>query len=71
MKKLNRIMEGFWLAVAAVSLGLAIWAISTQGFGAGKIWLWFPLVALGMWFGRRLMRKKIEAMEERDRMQGK
>ena len=67
MKKVNRFMELFWLVLAGVTLALAIWAIAANGFAQGRVWLWFPVVAVGMWAVRRFMRKKIEAMEERER----
>ena len=38
-----------------------------EGFDAGKQWLWFPGIALAMFFFRRFMRGKLEAMAERER----
>ncbi|MCB0792939.1 MAG: hypothetical protein H6595_07780 [Flavobacteriales bacterium] len=67
MRKLNRFMEHFWLAVA-IGTGLsAIWAIWHYGWEEGRQWLWFPGIALGMWGMRRITRRKLEAMDARSR----
>jgi hypothetical protein len=65
MRKVNRFMEHFWLAVAIGTALAAIWVIVTDGFAAARNWLWFPGIALAMFFFRRFMRGKLEAMEER------
>ncbi len=63
-------MEHFWLAVA-IGTGLAaIWVIAVDGFAASSQWLWFPGIALAMFFFRRFMRIKLEAMEDRANGQG-
>lgn len=64
MRKLTYFMEYFWLVVAIGTGVAAIWAISTQGFDKGGQWLFFPAVALAMFFFRRFTRRKLEAMEE-------
>ena len=62
MRKLTRFMEHFWLAVA-IGTGLAaLYVILTQSFDAGKQWLWFPGIALAMFFFRRFMRGKINEL---------
>lgn len=67
MRKLGRFMEHFWLAVAIGTAIAAIWAISTEGFERGRQWLWLPGIAMAAFFARRIMRQKIEAMEQRDK----
>ena len=70
MRKVTRFMEHFWLAVA-IGTGLAaIWVIVADGFEVGGQWLWFPGIALAMFFFRRFMRGKLEAMEDRGNGQG-
>ena len=65
MNKLARFMEGFWLAVA-IGTGLAaVWVIVQDGFDTGRQWLWFPAIALAMFFFRRITRRKLEAMQGR------
>jgi len=67
MRKLTRFMEHFWLAVA-IGTGLAaLYVIITQSFDAGKQWLWFPGIALAMFFFRRFMRGKLDAMADREK----
>ncbi len=67
MNKVARFMEGFWMAVAIGTGIAALWVIVADGFEAGRQWLWFPGIALAMWFFRRLTRRKLEAMQERQR----
>lgn len=67
MRKLNRLMEHFWLAVTIGTGIAACWVIATEGFEEGKQWLLFPAVALAMFGMRRFTRRKLEAMEERKR----
>ncbi|MFZ1688571.1 MAG: hypothetical protein WAU70_14175 [Flavobacteriales bacterium] len=66
MRKINRFMEFFWMVVAAVTLGLAIWAIAKSSLEQSWTWLLFPLFSVGMFLVRRFMRGKLEAMEARD-----
>ena len=65
MRKLNRLMEHFWLAVAIGTALAAVWVISMEGFSVGGQWLWFPLIAFSMFVFRRFTRKKLEAMDDR------
>ncbi len=67
MRKLHRFMEHFWLAVAIGTTLAAIWAIVQDGWAAGARWLWFPVIATAMWAMRRMMRGKLEAMDDRAR----
>lgn len=67
MRKLTRFMEHFWLAVAIGTGIAALYVIFAQSFDAGKQWLWFPGIALAMFFFRRFMRVKLEAMEDREK----
>ncbi len=66
MRKVNRFMEHFWLAVCIGTALAAVWVIVQQGFEAGRDWLWFPLIALAMYFFRRFMRGRLEAMVDRE-----
>ena len=67
MRKINRLMEHFWLAVAIGTALAAIWVIVVDGFDVGRQWLLFPAIALAMFVFRRITRKKLEAMDDRDR----
>jgi len=64
MKKITRIMEFFWLAVAILSLVGAGYYIYTLGWAEGWIYLMFPLVASMMWAWRRGMRSRIDRWSE-------
>lgn len=66
MRKVNRFMEHFWLAVTIGTALAAAWVIVRQGFVAGRDWLWFPVIALAMYFFRRFMRGRLEAMVDRE-----
>lgn len=65
MRKVGRFMEHFWLAVAIGTALVAIWVIVQDGFTVGGQWLFFPAVALAMFFFRRFMRGRLEAMQDR------
>lgn len=67
MRKVTRFMEHFWLAVAIGTALATIWVIATEGFATGRQWLWFPLIALAMYFFRRFMRGKLEALDDRSK----
>ena len=67
MRKINRFMEHFWLAVAIGTALAASWVLIADGFDAGKQWLVFPGIALAMFVFRRMTRKKLEAMDDRAR----
>ena len=64
MFRLARLMEHFWLALAIATLAAAIWMIAVDGFEKGSQWLFFPAIALIMFFFRRFARGRIEAMEK-------
>jgi hypothetical protein len=68
MKKLSRFMEVFWLVVAVAAAGWAAYAIVAHGFEAGRKWLWFPVVAAGMYGYRRFMRSRMEQWEREGRL---
>lgn len=65
MRKFTRFMEYFWLALAIGTGVAALWTIGTEGLEKGGQWLFFPAVALAMFFFRRFTRRKLEAMEDR------
>jgi len=67
MRKLNRFMEHFWLAVTIGTFIAAIWAMAVEGFDQGKQWLFFPAIASAMFVFRRMTRRKLEAMDDRHR----
>ena len=68
MKKLSRIMEHFWLAITIATAVWALYVMATAGLGQAKQWLWFPLVAAGMYGYRRFMRGKMEQWERDGRL---
>ncbi len=59
MERMARIMELFWLLLAFLSAGWAAWVISTQGWQSGRVFIWFPMVCVAMFFYRRFMRRKM------------
>lgn len=59
MERFARFMELFWLALAVLSAGWAVYVLSVQGWAAGRTWLWFPAVCLAMWAYRRFTRRKM------------
>jgi bacteriorhodopsin len=65
MHRIARFMEHFWLALAIATLLAALWVIAVDGFEKGGQWLFFPAIALAMFFYRRFARGRIEAMEQR------
>lgn len=67
MKKMNRIMEFFWLAVAIISLFGAVYYLNELGWEEGWFYLLFPLTAAMMWGYRRMMRSRVERWENNDR----
>ena len=70
LRKLNKFMEHFWLAVAIGTALAAGWVIMAEGFEEGKSWLLFPLIALAMYFMRRFMRGRLEALDDRHNAKG-
>lgn len=67
MKKMNRIMEFFWLAVAVISLIGAGFYVYELGWTEGWIYLLFPLTAFMMWAYRRMMRSRVERWSKGER----
>ncbi len=67
MRKFTRFMEYFWLALAIGTGIAALWTIGSDGFEKGGQWLFFPAVALAMFFFRRFTRRKLEDMEDQGR----
>ena len=67
MNAFARFMERFW---AALAIGSAVWALYvtiSRGWAIGKMWWWFPLVCLAMWWYRRFTRRKMAEWEARRR----
>ncbi|MBK7383460.1 MAG: hypothetical protein IPI81_08995 [Flavobacteriales bacterium] len=67
LRRLSRFMEHFWLAVTIGTLVAALWVIFTDGWEIGGQWLFLPGIAGAMFFFRRITRRKLEAMEDRQR----
>ncbi|MBX2978122.1 MAG: hypothetical protein KF905_02410 [Flavobacteriales bacterium] len=65
MRKINRLMEHFWLAVAIGTLLAALWVMYAESLNEGLRWLWFPAIASMMFVFRRITRRKLEAMDDR------
>jgi hypothetical protein len=63
MRRLNKVMEGFWLVLAVCSAAWALGMGVRDGLDEGLRWAWFPVIAVGMFFYRRFMRRKLEAMD--------
>ncbi len=68
MRKLSRIMEHFWLVVTLATLAWAVFQLVTVGLAGARQWLWFPLVAGGMYGYRRFMRGKMDQWEKDGRL---
>jgi hypothetical protein len=67
MRRLNRFMEHFWLAVFIGTTIVAVWMIVQEGFAEARSWLWFPAIALAMFLFRRITARRLEAMDQRHR----
>lgn len=67
MRRLNKFMEHFWLAVAIGTALAAAWVVYAEGFEKGRQWLWFPVVALAMFAFRRFTRRRLEALDDHAR----
>ncbi len=65
MEKFARFMEKFWLVLAVLTAVWTIYVIASQGWITGRVWTWFPLVCLGMWWYRRFTRRRMEAWARR------
>ncbi len=62
MGTLNKIMEMFWLALGVV----LVFIFAYMTFQTGFDW-WYLLISgmpFGMFFARRIMRKKLEQMDK-------
>ncbi len=67
MEKIARFMEMFWLMLAVLTAGWAVYLLATRGWAEGKVWLLFPAVCLAMFGYRRFMRGKMAQWAERER----
>ncbi len=65
MEKFARFMEKFWLALAVLTACWTVYVMATRGWELGKVWAWFPLVCVAMWWYRRFTRRKMEAWAAR------
>jgi hypothetical protein len=66
MSKLNKIMELFWLSMIGVTFIMSVYFINVEGFDSGKYYLLLPLICAAAYGMRRITRKRLEAMVERD-----
>ncbi len=64
MKKVNRLMEFFWLALAVITLFGASYYVYELGWKEGWLYLLFPAVALMMYLYRRGMRSRLDRWSE-------
>lgn len=69
MERIARFMELFWLVLAVLSAGWALYMLVQHGWELGRTWLLFPLVSTAMWGYRRFMRRKMAQWAEREREQ--
>jgi ABC-type bacteriocin/lantibiotic exporter with double-glycine peptidase domain len=67
MKKINKIMEAFWLILASVSLIVVVYIIITKGFLQNLQLLIFPILAGLMFAFRRIFRKRMETNMEAEK----
>lgn len=65
MNRLARIMEFFWLTLAAGGALWAGWEIHVLGWTNGKLYAWFPLICGAMFLYRRFTRRKMAEWAER------
>lgn len=63
MKLYNQIMGYFWIAVAAISFILVTYNGVTQGFGRWGGYYVFTAIAVGMYFMKKWMMKRMENHE--------
>lgn len=71
MDRLARIMEYFWLTIGIVSALWTAWQVHLLGWADAKVYTWFPMVCLAMFFYRRFTRKKMAQWAERQASQKK
>ncbi|MGV9012668.1 MAG: hypothetical protein ACOH13_08760 [Flavobacteriales bacterium] len=67
MEKIARIMEIFWLVLAAITAAWAVYVLAMQGWANGRQWLLFPAVCFAMWGYRRYMRSRMTNWAGNDR----
>ncbi|MBL4625619.1 MAG: hypothetical protein JKY42_10845 [Flavobacteriales bacterium] len=64
MGTLNKIMEMFWLALGTVLVFISGYMIYVSGFEEAYMYLLITAMPFGMFFARRIMRKKMENMDK-------
>lgn len=64
MKTYNRIMELFWLSTGIIIILLVTYMCLKENFSSWAIYYVFALMALGTFFMRRFMRKRMEKHQE-------
>lgn len=70
MERISRLMELFWLVLAVLTGGWALWGLWQYGWNGAKHLTWFPLICAAMFFYRRFTRKKMKAWAERENENG-
>ncbi len=60
MKTYNRIMELFWLSVGIIIIIMVTVMCLKESFSSWAVYYVFALMALGTYFMRRWMRKRME-----------
>lgn len=60
MKTYNRIMELFWLSTGIIIIILVTVMCLKESFSSWAVYYAFGLMALGTYFMRRFMRKRME-----------
>ncbi len=70
MERIARLMEWFWLGLAVLTAGWAVWGLYQYGWDGAKHLTWFPLVCAAMYLYRRFMRKRMAAWAEREKGSG-
>ena len=64
MGTLNKIMEMFWLALGTVLVITFAYMVYDKGFDGAYMYLIIIALPFGMYFARRIMRKKMENMDK-------
>ena len=64
MGTLNKIMEMFWLALGTVLALTSGYMIYVTGFEEAYMYLIVTAMPFGMYFARRIMRKKMENLDK-------
>lgn len=57
---MNRFLEVFWLGLAAVTLCMALYLLTVDGYEQSKFMLMLPLLPAAMWIMRRSLRIRLE-----------